>query len=423
MQISPISPGPSGAPSGPSILHVGGEVGPAHAVGVGEELHADVGDHRRGRLGEAVPVEQLDALAEVLDRPQREVGRHRGAAHREALDRQLELVEPGTVEQLAHHGRHPAELGHLLLVGEPEGVLEVPLVHEDELGAAHGPGQDRRHPTDVEERTDRERGGLERGCRRPAAQQRLAGATEGHVPDVRHHPAVGEQGALGATGRARRVEHGDDVVAPDPDDGVGVDRGTCHQIVQGHVGRGASHADQRDAGRAAVVGEPLDALVVEDRHAGVGVGEGVGQLGPDPPGVHGGGDGAAQLGGPHRHGVLGQVAHADRDPVARHHPEGVLQLAGQAQGPVADVGEGVALVVVDHVDEVGVALAHGEHVEHGPRRPHEVPEGEAVDHDRLDLEGSARTDERLQARLVGVDGRDPGRVVDGHRASPAACTR
>ena len=102
--------------------------------------------------------------------------------------------------------------------------------------------------------------------------------------------------------------------------------------------------------------------------------------------------------------------------------ERLLQLAGQAQGPVADVGEGVALVLVDHVDQVGVALAHGEHVEHRPRRPHEVPEGEAVDHDRLDLEGPARADERLQARLVGVDGRDPGRVVDGHRVCPPACT-
>ena len=129
----------------------------------------------------------------------------------------------------------PAELGHLLLAGQPEGLLQVPLVHEDELGAAHGSGEDRRHAADVEQRTDRERGGLEGGARRPAAQQRLAGAAEGHVPDVRHHPAVGEEGALGATGRARRVEHGDDVVAPDPDDGVGVDLGTGHQVGEGHV--------------------------------------------------------------------------------------------------------------------------------------------------------------------------------------------
>ena len=122
------------------------------------------------------------------------------------------------LEDLAGDRGNAAEAGELLVAGELQGLVDVPLVHHDDLAAAHGAADHRRHAADVEHGRGRQRGRLPRWSRHVCGEDRLPRRGEGHVPEVRDHRPVGDERALGSTGGPRRVHEHNRVVAPEPCD-------------------------------------------------------------------------------------------------------------------------------------------------------------------------------------------------------------
>ena len=89
---------------------------------------------------------------------------------------------------------------------------------------------------------------------------------ERHVPEVVQVTAVGAERTLRAARRARRVEDGDRVVGFEACDGVVGERRAVHQVVERGVGGAVgAHADEQRAAGPAVVDDPLEPFVVEER--------------------------------------------------------------------------------------------------------------------------------------------------------------
>ena len=171
---------------------------------------------------------------------------------------------------------------------------------------------------------------------------------------------MGQLGALGEAGRARRVEDRDVV--------VGVDVGV------GQPGRGAGGIDRRrpsatqssgssrsertaitcsgaSSRRPSSSGQhPLEALVVGDQHLGPGVGEAVLHLRRRPPGVHPDDGGADRRDRPVADDPLRVVAHGQRHPVAGADAVHVAEVVGERPHLGVDLGVRVALVLVHDVD-------------------------------------------------------------------------
>ena len=232
-----------------------------------DELDAHVGHDRRRGLGEPVAVEELDRLAEALPRLQRQVGRHRGAAHREAADVEVEVLEARVLDDLAGDGGHAAERGEALVDRELQRAFEIPLAHDQDLGPAHRAADDRRDAADVEHGLGRERGRLAVGRGARPVMDRLARRAERHVPEVVQVTAVGAERALRAAGRARRVEDGDRVVGFE----------ACDRRRRGAACRAPGRRTAASAARSvrtptscvppapSVVDDPLEPFVVEER--------------------------------------------------------------------------------------------------------------------------------------------------------------
>ena len=176
---------------------------------------------------------------------------------------------------------------------------------------------------------------------------------------------MGELGALGEPGRARRVEDRDVVVGVDVGVGEGGRRcvGVDHLVpaidATREVALGA-HGEQVERCVGSDVVEDrqhaLDTLVVGDEHLGLRVAEAVGHLGWSPPRVHPDCCGADRRDRPVGHDPFRIVAHRDGDPVTRADPVDVAQVVREGAGPCADLGVAVALVLVDDVRLVAMEL-------------------------------------------------------------------
>ena len=333
---------------------------------------------------------------------------------------------PRVLENLARHGRHAAEAGDLFLARESQGVVDVPLAHDHDLAAAHRTADDRRDAADVEHGRGRDRRRLARRWRHAPGDDRLARRDERHVPEVRHHRPIGDERALGPAGGARGVHEHDRVVAVGVRDRPVIDGRTGREVVERDVAAIGAHADDLEVpivweARPTVGQHSCDALVVGEQHGHARVAQRVVELPARPPRIQRHHDRAVQRGAPERDDVFGEIPHRDPDPVARAHTEGLVELARKAAGASAQLAVRPPLVVVDDVHERLVRVAHREDVHDGARRAHEIAQRDAVGDHRLDLEGPARPDQRLQARVVAVHGRETGirgrRLVHG-AASP-----
>ena len=101
--------------------------GPAHRVGMGGVVVADVRGRDRRRLGEAVGGgEGLLDLREALPDPLHELGRGRGAAVAGPDDRrQVVVVEVGRLDEAPHDRGDPADGRDLLLLDRAHGGVDV----------------------------------------------------------------------------------------------------------------------------------------------------------------------------------------------------------------------------------------------------------------------------------------------------------
>ena len=100
--------------------------------------------------------------------------------------------------------------------------------------------------------------------------------------------------------------------------------------------------------------DALEALVVGDQDLRLRVTECVLHLQAGPPSVHPDYGGAERHGSPVADHPLRIVAHRQRNPVAATDAHVVVQIAGERPHLGMDVGERVALVLVDHVDLVAL---------------------------------------------------------------------
>ena len=159
--------------------------------------------------------------------------------------------------------------------------------------------------------------------------------------------------------------------------------------------RGAQPRQDRD--------RPLEALVVGDQHLRSGVGEAVLHLGTRPPGVHADHRGTERHDGPVGDDPLRVVAHRDRDPVAALDATRVAEIVGERARHGADLGERVALVLVDDVRLVAVQRRQLPDRPHRGRRRVEDPHRDAAHVDLFHRERPARCDHLLPDSSVVLD--------------------
>ena len=148
--------------------------------------------------------------------------------------------------------------------------------------------------------------------------------------------------------------------------------------------------------------QALQPLGVDDGELAAGIGQAIFQLRPRPPGVQRRDDRAQHHAGVEGHRPLRHVAHDDGDAVALLHALR-RKLMGEGRRGAEEGLETGALVLIDQEDLVAVGAAGLEHAAHRRRRVLPGADLDAVDVERLHLEGHARR------------GQKPVGLGDGHR--------
>ncbi len=335
---------------GPALLvdhhRLDGGDRPSDRVGPGEVVVArDRGGDRR-RLREAVGGgERVPHLGERGLDPLDQLRRGGRAAVADPRDRAEVVVPEGLgLHDAPHHRGDTADRADLLALDRLHRVVgvEPSRRHEHELRTP-GVGHDHRRagPGHVEQRHDEQGRRLVLGALLAPPRRRAGLVGQREVHEVGERLAVGDRGALGLAGRARRVEDREDVVLVDGDVGerarvVGDEQlhpGTRHAVglVEVH------HEDVLEGGD--VLDDVVDdhpPLRVAEEHLGPRVAEREVQLLGLPPRIQRHARGADARTRPEHHHPLDRVRGEHRDAVA------ALD-AQLAQGDARLAGEGVVL--------------------------------------------------------------------------------
>ena len=325
----------------------------ADAVGPGDVRRAEVGDRRAGGLGEPVAVAGAARDAICWSMRRTSSGGTSVAPEEMPVERsRARCPSPRPPRAAGTRGRARRRRGDRLALDQLDGLVGVPLVHQDDLAADNGERQQERlQAADVEQR-EREQRRRRRGRRRGGGGG-VAAAFAARYSTV--HQEVAEVAmrlhrTLGLTGRAGRVHDRRVVVGVDVDvggsGGSSPARASTNVSLLGSVGR----ADQDDARTAcsARCGSNRSSRSSSANSSTAPESRGRRPARAGPPRVERDGDGAERHGRPERRRPLGRVARRDRDAVALAH---AVAPAMPRPGPAPGVrlGERDPLILVDEV--------------------------------------------------------------------------
>ena len=311
---------------------IGHRHGRAATVGAGKVIVADdVGD-RRHRFGHAPAVARPRAkhLADLAH----QIGCRWGAAIGHHFQRrEIVFFAVGMFEQLPGDGRHAASLVDTFAFDQGQRLAGIPAAHEHQLVAGkHRPHQHRAARGDMEQR-DRHQAGAGAGrWRHFAPTHERRGGDVGARQDIGDQIAMRAQRAFGVAGGAGRVENRRlDIRVKIGLGQIAIGqcaisvRATDNRFQRDHArqtGRQphAKHMpERRNFGQQRH--DPVKPLRIGNQHRRPRRVQPIGQFRPRPPGIQRHADRTQSGYGKEHHRPFGQIAHRQRNAIARLHPQ------------------------------------------------------------------------------------------------------